>query len=123
MLQSEQFFYKIKLFADTKHICPEPYCMVSMLTLPICLSASYSLTILSPLQTIIQLGDWTFYGLGFLMGQFFYMKYVVVYGLLSTVANFDGYDAPPPPKCVARIHLYTDMWRFFDVGFYQFMHK
>uniref|UniRef100_A0A1B6IR26 Protein-cysteine N-palmitoyltransferase Rasp n=1 Tax=Homalodisca liturata TaxID=320908 RepID=A0A1B6IR26_9HEMI len=72
---------------------------------------------------VASLGDWTLYGLGYLMGQFFCLKYVVVYGLCGSVANFDGYIAPPPPKCVARIHLYTDMWRYFDVGFYLFIHK
>ncbi|XP_054258026.1 protein-cysteine N-palmitoyltransferase Rasp-like [Macrosteles quadrilineatus] len=75
------------------------------------------------MSVVVRLGAWTLYGLGFLLGQFFCLKYIVVYGLIGTIANFEGYSAPPPPKCVARIHLYTDMWRVFDVGFYNFIHR
>ncbi len=35
----------------------------------------------------------------------------------------DGVTPPAATKCVSRIHLYSDMWRYFDNGLYLFMHK
>ncbi|XP_060844324.1 protein-cysteine N-palmitoyltransferase Rasp isoform X2 [Rhopalosiphum padi] len=38
------------------------------------------------------------------------------------VAKFDEYFEPPkPPKCISRIYLYSDMWRSFDRGLYNFL--
>lgn len=66
---------------------------------------------------------WTLCGIGFSMGEFFYMKYVFFYGLSRPFVQSDGIDAPNHPKCIARIHLYSDMWRYFDVGLHRFLHK
>merc|ERR1712096_215724 len=57
------------------------------------------------------------------MGQFFQLKYVVMYGWSSFLANLDNVSAPPHPKCIGRIHLYSDMWRYFDNGLYLFMQQ
>lgn len=73
------------------------------------------------MNVVENLGAWTLNGLGYWLGQFFCNKYIVVYGLMGTVAKAERYPAPPPPKCVARIHLYSDMWRSFDNGFYKFL--
>jgi len=43
--------------------------------------------------------------------------------LLKAFLDSDGIKAPSAPKCVARIHLYSDMWRYFDNGLYKFIHK
>nr|XP_034190018.1 protein-cysteine N-palmitoyltransferase Rasp isoform X1 [Osmia lignaria] len=64
---------------------------------------------------------WALYGLGYCMGQFFLMKYVVVYGLNHTLCAIDNIKAPSQPKCIARIHLYSDMWKYFDKGLYKFL--
>ena len=56
-------------------------------------------------------------------GQFFHMKYVVFYGMARVFMLSDGIDAPNSPKCIGRIHLYSDMWRYFDEGLYRFIHK
>lgn len=67
---------------------------------------------------------WTLCGIGYSMGQFFHMKYVVFYGMPRPFLISDGIEAPPPPpKCIGRIHLYSDMWRYFDVGLYKFLKK
>lgn len=55
------------------------------------------------------------------MGQFFLIKYVVVYGLSHTFCKIDHVKAPSQPKCVARVHLYSDMWKYFDKGLYKFL--
>lgn len=72
-------------------------------------------------QTVQNLGSWAFYGLGYCMGQYFLNKYVVVYGLTSTICRAEDIDAPPHPKCISRIHLYSDMWKHFDRGLYEFL--
>ncbi|XP_046651167.1 protein-cysteine N-palmitoyltransferase Rasp-like isoform X2 [Daphnia pulicaria] len=64
---------------------------------------------------------WSAAGLGYTLGQFFMTKYLVLYGLPSSLAKLDHIDSPPPPKCVGRIHLYSQMWRDFDRGLYNFM--
>nr|CAD7395208.1 unnamed protein product [Timema cristinae] len=60
-------------------------------------------------------------GLGYCMGQFFMLKYVVMYGLMGTIAQAENINAPRHPKCIARISLYSDMWRYFDEGLYRFL--
>ncbi|XP_054013777.1 protein-cysteine N-palmitoyltransferase HHAT isoform X1 [Hylaeus anthracinus] len=67
------------------------------------------------------LNPWALYGLGYCMGQFFLIKYVVIYGLNHTLCMIDHIKAPSQPKCVARIHLYSDMWKYFDKGLYKFL--
>lgn len=66
---------------------------------------------------------WALCGMGYALGQFFQLKYVVMYGLSSHLASLDDIDAPPHPKCIARISLYSDMWRHFDSGLYIFIQK
>ena len=65
---------------------------------------------------------WTLGGLGYTMGQFFYMKYIFFYGINRPFVMADGIEPPYHPKCIARIHLYSDMWRYFDSGLHKFMH-
>ncbi|XP_014210210.1 protein-cysteine N-palmitoyltransferase Rasp [Copidosoma floridanum] len=72
-------------------------------------------------EAVIKLEPWEFYGFGYCMGQYFLNKYVVTYGLTSTVCRAEDIDAPPQPKCIGRIHLYSDMWKHFDRGLYKFL--
>ncbi|XP_045460278.1 protein-cysteine N-palmitoyltransferase Rasp [Harmonia axyridis] len=65
--------------------------------------------------------DWALYGYGYLMGQYFHMKYLVVYGLSTSFAKFENIPVPSLPKCIGRIHLYSDMWKYFDNGLYRFL--
>lgn len=67
--------------------------------------------------------NWTLYGFGYTMGQFFHVKYVVFYGLSTTWAALEGIPVPNTPKCIGRIHLYSDMWKYFDVGLHRFLVK
>lgn len=62
-------------------------------------------------------------GGGLWMGIQFHIKYVVAYGMCGALAKLDNIDSPPTPRCIARIHVYSDMWRYFDVGLYQFLFK
>ncbi|CAH1244249.1 HHAT [Branchiostoma lanceolatum] len=63
----------------------------------------------------------TLYGLIYAHVQFFHVKYVVFYGLGSTLARLDGISAPPQPRCVATVYQFADMWRSFDPGLYKWL--
>ena len=70
---------------------------------------------------VSSLSLWALCGMGYAMGQFFHLKYVVMYGMSSHLARVDGVKAPGHPACIGRVHLYSDMWRHFDSGLYEFM--
>ena len=53
----------------------------------------------------------TLAGLGYCHGQFFMMKYLVMFGYPGTIAKFDNLEPPDPPKCITYIYLYSDMWK------------
>ncbi|XP_015593688.1 protein-cysteine N-palmitoyltransferase HHAT [Cephus cinctus] len=72
-------------------------------------------------EIVEQMNPWAFYGLGYCMGQYFHLKYVVIYGFWGEIARIEDVAAPPPPKCIGRIHLYSDMWKHFDRGLYKFL--
>lgn len=61
------------------------------------------------------------YGYGYTMGQFFHIKYLVIYGLSTSFAKFENIKVPSLPVCIGRIHLYSDMWKYFDAGLYSFL--
>lgn len=67
------------------------------------------------------LDSWSLYGYGYAMGQFFHLKYVVMYGIATTFAKFDNVQTPKTPRCIGRVHLYSHMWRHFDPGLYTFL--
>lgn len=72
-------------------------------------------------KIVKSLNPWSLYTFGYLMGQFFHNKYVVFYGLPIAVAKFENINAPGLPKCIGRIHLYSNMWKYFDQGLYEFL--
>ncbi|KAF6213975.1 hypothetical protein GE061_011704 [Apolygus lucorum] len=74
-------------------------------------------------NAVVHLGLWTLNGVGLCLAQFFFIKYIVVYGGALCIARAELYDVPPNPKCVNRIHLYSNMWRHFDRGFYMFISR
>ena len=79
-------------------------------------SIAYNMDILTSLDV------WTLASVGLSVAGFFYIKYTVFYGWSRPFVVADGIDmAPLPPKCVYRIHLYSDMWRYFDRGLYLFL--
>lgn len=75
------------------------------------------------LEVVGQLDRIALFGYGYLLGQYFHVKYVVVYGLGIALAELDGIEALPKPICVARVHKYSDMWKHFDRGLYEFLHR
>ncbi|KAI5635617.1 MBOAT, membrane-bound o-acyltransferase family domain-containing protein [Phthorimaea operculella] len=62
-------------------------------------------------------------GGGLWMGAQFHMKYIIIYGTTTAFARLDNIEPPPTPRCIARIHVYSEMWKYFDVGLYRFLAK
>uniref|UniRef100_A0A1I8NBE6 Protein-cysteine N-palmitoyltransferase Rasp n=1 Tax=Musca domestica TaxID=7370 RepID=A0A1I8NBE6_MUSDO len=61
------------------------------------------------------------YAVGYFMGQFFFMHYIIVYGLGIAFAQYDGLRPPRKPRCIGLVHHYSDMWKYFDEGLYEFL--
>lgn len=87
----------------------------------LCLHFIYCNAIQLHYEALQFLDTWTLFGLAYCIGQFFLNKYVVIYGLMGTLAEFEALNTPPVPRCIAHISMYSDMWRHFDRGFYNFL--
>ncbi|XP_066588510.1 protein-cysteine N-palmitoyltransferase Rasp [Prorops nasuta] len=72
-------------------------------------------------EILKDINTWAFYGFGYCTGQYFFNKYVIIYGLNGSICEIDGIKAPSKPRCIGRIHLYSDMWKYFDRGLYNFL--
>ncbi|KAG5891423.1 hypothetical protein JTB14_031489 [Gonioctena quinquepunctata] len=87
----------------------------------VCLHFVYVNSASLQLELIENLDSWSLYGYGYTMGQFFHLKYVVLYGLSTSIASFENIEVPHLPRCIGRIHLYSDMWKCFDPGLHKFL--
>lgn len=69
--------------------------------------------------------SWQFSGFIASMCLLFYLKYTCIFGTFKVLANFDGVAsiAPPLPQCVAAMHLNSQLWRYFDVGIYNWLRR
>lgn len=74
-------------------------------------------------QAIRKMPSLALCGGGLWMGLEFHMKYVVSYGTTAAYSRLDHIEPPPTPRCIVRIHVYSQMWRYFDVGLYRFLLK
>lgn len=50
-------------------------------------------------------------GLALALVQFFYVKYLVLFGLPSMLATLDKIVPPKLPRCVSIMYSFTGMWR------------
>lgn len=73
------------------------------------------------LQLVESFEPWALYGYGYSMGQYFHVKYVVLYGMSTAIAKFQNIAVPNMPRCIGWVHLYSDMWKYFDPGLYSFL--
>ena len=72
-------------------------------------------------QTMLRQSRWCLAAIAYFLGQFFMVKYLVLFGVSTQLARLDGFEPPFPPACVSYVYCYTDMWKYFDRGFYQFL--
>ncbi|XP_075060302.1 protein-cysteine N-palmitoyltransferase HHAT isoform X1 [Mixophyes fleayi] len=71
--------------------------------------------------TLEEVSYWTLGGLALAQVLFFYVKYLVLYGLPVLIVQLDGLNAPALPRCVSTMHSFTGIWRSFDVGLHRFL--
>ncbi|XP_075386083.1 protein-cysteine N-palmitoyltransferase HHAT isoform X3 [Tenrec ecaudatus] len=64
---------------------------------------------------------WTLGGLALAHVLFFYVKYLVLFGVPALLMRLDGLKPPPLPRCVSTMFSFTGMWRYFDVGLHNFL--
>ncbi|XP_065257730.1 protein-cysteine N-palmitoyltransferase HHAT isoform X4 [Emys orbicularis] len=64
---------------------------------------------------------WTLGGLALAQVLFFYVKYLVLFGIPALIIRMDGLKPPALPRCVSTMHSFTGMWRSFDVGLHHFL--
>lgn len=67
------------------------------------------------------LPPWALGGLALALVQFFYVKYLVLFGAVSLLVRLDGLEPPTLPRCVSIMYSFTGMWRHFDVGLYKWL--
>ncbi|KAM4590816.1 protein-cysteine N-palmitoyltransferase HHAT isoform 2-T2 [Odontesthes bonariensis] len=73
-------------------------------------------------ETYIEiLPPWALGGLALALVQFFYVKYLVLFGLPSMLATLDELVPPKLPRCVSIMYSFTGMWRHFDEGLYRWL--
>ncbi|XP_070353393.1 protein-cysteine N-palmitoyltransferase HHAT isoform X16 [Equus asinus] len=65
--------------------------------------------------------SWTLGGLALAQVLFFYVKYLVLFGVPALLMRLDGLTPPPLPRCVSTMFSFTGMWRYFDVGLHNFL--
>nr|XP_028580566.1 protein-cysteine N-palmitoyltransferase HHAT isoform X4 [Podarcis muralis] len=64
---------------------------------------------------------WTLGGLALAQVLFFYVKYLVLFGVPALVIRLDGLKSPDLPRCVSTMYSFSGMWRSFDVGLHTFL--
>uniref|UniRef100_A0A3Q3G754 Hedgehog acyltransferase n=1 Tax=Labrus bergylta TaxID=56723 RepID=A0A3Q3G754_9LABR len=67
------------------------------------------------------LPPWALGGLALALVQFFFVKYLVLFGLPSMLATSDNLVPPKLPRCVSIMYSFTGMWRHFDEGLYRWL--
>uniref|UniRef100_A0AC34GH19 MBOAT family protein n=1 Tax=Panagrolaimus sp. ES5 TaxID=591445 RepID=A0AC34GH19_9BILA len=75
----------------------------------------------APFTLIGGLTNYQVASVAYMSGQFFYLKYVIIFGMPSLFALVDGMTPPGPPICISRVSKYSQMWRYFDRGLYEFL--
>ena len=72
----------------------------------------YSSAMLRSPARVSDLDPWTLFSVGYVTGQMFMVKYLIIFTLGSTMASFDQIHPPGRPKCISRIYQYSEMWKY-----------
>nr|XP_020010172.1 protein-cysteine N-palmitoyltransferase HHAT [Castor canadensis] len=81
----------------------------------------YMHAIYSSIPLLRTVSCWTLGGLALAQVLFFYVKYLVLFGVPALLMRLDGLKPPPLPRCVSTMFSFTGMWRYFDVGLHNFL--
>lgn len=83
----------------------------------------YSAALIKAPSLVSELDVTSLVGLGAILNVMFYMKYRIQYGVSGGCARIEGHTLPAPPKCIARGHLCSHFWRYFDHGLHLWIKK
>ncbi|XP_069787294.1 protein-cysteine N-palmitoyltransferase HHAT isoform X10 [Narcine bancroftii] len=73
-------------------------------------------------ETILESASyWILGGLAFAHTMFFYLKYLLLYGIPSIIMYLDGIEPPRLPRCTSSLYSFTGTWREFDVGLHRWL--
>ncbi|XP_055439058.1 protein-cysteine N-palmitoyltransferase HHAT isoform X14 [Bubalus kerabau] len=81
----------------------------------------YMHAIYSSASLLRAVSSWALGGLALAQVLFFYVKYLVLFGVPALLMRLDGLRPPPLPRCVSTMFSFTGMWRHFDVGLHDFL--
>uniref|UniRef100_A0A8V0Z1W9 Hedgehog acyltransferase n=1 Tax=Gallus gallus TaxID=9031 RepID=A0A8V0Z1W9_CHICK len=81
----------------------------------------YIHAICSTSSSLEAMSYWALGGVALAQVLFFYVKYLVLYGIAALLLRMDGLRPPALPRCVSLMHSFTKMWRSFDVGLHRFL--
>ncbi|XP_070329994.1 protein-cysteine N-palmitoyltransferase HHAT isoform X4 [Odocoileus virginianus] len=81
----------------------------------------YMHAIYSTASLLRAVSSWALGGLALAQVLFFYVKYLVLFGVPALLMRLDGLTPPPLPRCVSTMFSFTGMWRHFDVGLHDFL--
>eukprot|EP00074_Homo_sapiens_P062277 XP_011508041.1 protein-cysteine N-palmitoyltransferase HHAT isoform X6 [Homo sapiens] len=81
----------------------------------------YMHAIYSSIPLLETVSCWTLGGLALAQVLFFYVKYLVLFGVPALLMRLDGLTPPALPRCVSTMFSFTGMWRYFDVGLHNFL--
>ncbi|XP_037680512.1 protein-cysteine N-palmitoyltransferase HHAT isoform X7 [Choloepus didactylus] len=81
----------------------------------------YMHAIYSSTPLLEAVSSWALGGLALAQVLFFYVKYLVLFGIPALLMRLDGLKPPPLPRCVSTMFSFTGMWRYFDVGLHNFL--
>ncbi|XP_075722383.1 protein-cysteine N-palmitoyltransferase Rasp isoform X2 [Rhipicephalus microplus] len=62
-------------------------------------------------------------GFGLSLLFFFYVRYVFNYGVAGALARAEGIELPLHAKCIARLNLCSQFWRYFDRGMHLYIRR
>ncbi|XP_077523072.1 protein-cysteine N-palmitoyltransferase Rasp-like [Amblyomma americanum] len=83
----------------------------------------YSSALNAAPHLVEKLDNTSLLGYGATLNVMFFLKYLIQYGVSGGCARIEGIHLPAPPKCVARGHLCSHFWRYFDHGLHLWIKK
>ena len=60
---------------------------------------------------------WSMASIGYMSGQFFMVKYLVIWSMFSAMARLDQLVTPQVPSCISHIYLYSEIWKWVLIFF------
>ncbi|XP_037680481.1 protein-cysteine N-palmitoyltransferase HHAT isoform X2 [Choloepus didactylus] len=72
----------------------------------------YMHAIYSSTPLLEAVSSWALGGLALAQVLFFYVKYLVLFGIPALLMRLDGLKPPPLPRCVSTMFSFTGMWRY-----------